>query len=167
MIKSRDLIGKPLVTVTHGEIIGRVKDVLIDPERFEIAALVLPGKLFSRETMIVPRHIIVVFGKDVILVKSNEVTVRDDSLESVASLIAVSGQMKGRQMATEKGVRIGTVDDVMVDEGGRVVGYHLGRVSVPGPLAQTRQIPLDAATSVGPDLILVDSAKVEGLEEAG
>ena len=93
MIKSRDIIGKPLVTIQHGEIIGRVKDVLIDPERYEIAALVLPRKLLSRKTMVLPRHQVHVFGADVILVKSNEVMPRDDTLENVSSLVAVENRM--------------------------------------------------------------------------
>ena len=32
MLKSQDLIGKPIVTIAHGEIIARVKDVLTDPD---------------------------------------------------------------------------------------------------------------------------------------
>jgi sporulation protein YlmC with PRC-barrel domain len=118
MIKSRDLIGKLIVTITHGEIVGKVRDVLIDPNQFEIAALVLPSKAFSREAMVIPRSVVHIFGKDVILVKSNEAMPRDDTLQGVASLIAVSGQMKGRQVATEKGVRVGLLNDVIVDEAG-------------------------------------------------
>jgi uncharacterized protein YrrD len=84
MIRSRDLIGKPLVLIASGEIIGKVKDVLVDPDRFEIAALVLPGKLFSKATMVLPRNVVQVFGRDVILIKGNEAMPRDDSLDRVA-----------------------------------------------------------------------------------
>ena len=41
--------GRLIVTVTTGEIVGKVKDVLIDPETWEVAALVLPGKMFSHD----------------------------------------------------------------------------------------------------------------------
>jgi uncharacterized protein YrrD len=160
MIKSRDLIGKPLVLIASGEIIGKVKDVLVDPERFEIAALVLPGKLLSKVTMVLPRSAVQVFGKDVILIKGNEAMVRDDSLDRVASLIAVSGQLKGRSVATEKGVRVGILNDVWVDENGKVVSYDLAKVLVEGPLAESKQIPLGATRSMGRDLIIVDSAAI-------
>jgi uncharacterized protein YrrD len=161
MIKSRDLIGRLIVTVTHGEIVGKVKDVLIDPQEWTIAALVLPGKMFSRETMIIPRNVVHVFGQDVVLVKSNEAMVRDDSLDQVASLVAVSGEMRGRSLATEQGVRLGVLNDLLIDEAGKVVAYDLARVFVGGSLAQTRQIPLSATRSVGPDLILIDSLALE------
>jgi uncharacterized protein YrrD len=161
MIKSRDLIGKPLVTLAHGEIIGKVKDILIDPESYEIAALVLPGKMFSRKTRMLARHQIHVFGKDVILIKSNEVMTRDDTLEGVASLLGVSKQMKGQEIVTEQGVRIGIVGDVLVNEKGKVVSYDLAKVFIEGPISQSRQIPLEATRSLGPDVIIVDSYVLE------
>ena len=103
MIKILDLIGKPIVTMNRGEIIGKVKDILIDPSTFEIAALVLPpDKMFSKETLVIPRPVIHVLGRDVILVKSNEAMARDNTLRGVASLLAVSKLMKGRHIATEK-----------------------------------------------------------------
>lgn len=162
-MKSRELIGKAIVTVTHGEVIGRVKDVLIDPERFEIVALVLPGKVFSKGTMILPRSVVQVFGKDVILVRSNEAMPLDDSLPNVSRLLAVSGQMKGRLIATEKGVRVGVINDVLVDENGRVVGYDLARVFIKGPVAESKQVPAHVTRSIGPDLIIVDSEQLESL----
>jgi uncharacterized protein YrrD len=166
------MIGRPIVTLQHGEIIGKVKDILIDPDQYEIAALVLPGKLFSRKTMVLPRHQVHVFGRDVILVKSNEAMPRDNTLENVSSLVAVLKQMKGRAVVTEDGERIGIVDDVLIDEKGRVVSYALRRVAVEGPIAKLKRIPLDFTRSMGPDVIIVDSSALtvpipideEGLE---
>ena len=161
MIKSRDLIGRLIITVTRGEIVGKVKDVLIDPEKWEIAALVLPGKAFRKETNIIPRGVVHLFGRDVVLVKSNEAMPRDDTLEHVASLIAVSGEMKGRQIATEKGVRVGVLNDLFVDEAGKVVAYDLAKVFVKGPIAESKEIPFHATRSVGPDLIIVDPKVID------
>ncbi len=163
-MRSRELIGKAIVTITHGEVVGRVKDVLIDPERFEIVALVLPGKAFGKGKMILPRSVIQLFGKDVILVKSNEAMPLDESLPNVSRLLAVSGQMKGRLIATEKGERVGVVNDVLVDEDGRVTGYDLARVFVKkGPVAESRQVPAHVTRSIGPDLIIVDSERLSSL----
>ena len=158
LTKSRELIGKPMVTIQHGEMIGKVRDVLIDPDRYEIAALVLPGKLFSRKTMVLPRHQVHVFGIDVILVKSNEAMPRDDTLENVSSLLAVAKQMKGQEVVTEQGLRIGEVDDVLIDEKGRVVSYALKKISVEGPIAESKRIPLSFTRTLGPDVIIVDSS---------
>ena len=164
MIKSKHIIGKPLVTIQHGEIIGKVKDVLIDPDRYEVAALVLPRKLFSRKTMVLPRHQVHVFGEDVILIKSNEVMIRDDTLENVSSLVAVRKQLKGQGVVTEEGVRIGIVDDLWIDEEGRVVSYALSKVFVKGPLTESKRIPLGYTRSLGPDVIIVDSSALTAQE---
>ena len=161
MIKSRQIIGKPMVTVQHGEIIGRVKDVLIDPERYEIAALVLPRKFLSRKTMVLPRHQVHVFGRDVILVNSYEVMSRDDSLETVSSLVAIRKELRGQAVVTEQGVRVGIVDDLEINEQGRVVSYALSRVLVKGPLVESKRVPLSYTRSLGPDVVIVDSSVLE------
>lgn len=164
MIKIQDLIGKPIVTMTQGEIIGKVKDILIDPGTFEIAALVLPpSKMFSKETLVVPRTVIHVLGKDVILVKGNEATVRDNTLHGVASLLAVFGQMKGRSIATEKGVKVGVLNDILVDENGKIVGYDLAKVFIEGPVAQSKRIPFRVTRSIGKDMIIIDSNQLEAI----
>jgi sporulation protein YlmC with PRC-barrel domain len=69
--------------------------------------------------------------------------------------------MKGRQIATEKGVRVGILNDVLVDEAGKVVGYDLSKVFVKGAVAESKQVPYEATRSVGPDLIIVDSEAIE------
>jgi sporulation protein YlmC with PRC-barrel domain len=164
MIKCQDLIGKPIITMNRGEIIAKVKDVLIDPTQFEIAALVLPpSKMFSKQTMVVPNTVIHVFGKDVVLVKSNEAMVRDHTLRGVARLLAVVGQMKGCQIATEKGVKVGTLNDVLVDDDGKIVGYDLSKVFIQGPIAASKRIPFRATRSIGPDMIIVDANKIESI----
>ena len=164
MIKIQELIGKPIVTLNRGEIIGKAKDVLIDPSTFEIAALVLPASsMFSKETMVVPRPVIHILGRDVILVKSNEATVRDDTLRGVASLLAVTKQMKGRQIATEKGTKVGILNDILVDDDGKIVGYDLSRVFIKGPIAESKRIPFRVTRSIGPDLIIVDSKQLESI----
>jgi uncharacterized protein YrrD len=164
MIKVQDLIGKPIVTMNHGEIIGKAKDVLIDPSTYEIAALVLPAtKMFSKDTMVVPRPVIHVLGQDVILVKSNEATVRDNTLRGVASLLAVTKQMKGRQVATEKGTKVGILNDILVDDNGKIVGYDLSKVFIEGPIAKSKRIPFRITRSIGPDLIIVDSKQLESI----
>ncbi len=164
MIKTQDLIGKPIVTMNHGEIIGKVKDVLIDPTMFRVSALVLPpSKMFSKESLVVPRTVIHVFGRDVILVKSNEAMVRDNTLHSVASLLAVVRQMKGRPIATEKGVKVGILNDILIDDDGKIVGYDLSKVFIEGPVAQSKRVPFRVTRSIGRDLIIVDSKQLEAI----
>ncbi|MBN1934395.1 MAG: PRC-barrel domain-containing protein [Anaerolineae bacterium] len=162
MIKTLDLIGMPIITMNLGENIGKVKDVLIDPTKLELAALVLPSKAFSKDTMVVPCTVIHVFGRDVILVKSNEAMVRDNTLHGVASLLSTS-KLKGRPIATEKGVKVGILNDIIIDGVGQIVGYDLARVFVKGPVAQSKRVPTRITRSIGPDMIIVDSQQIDSV----
>ena len=82
---------------------------------------------------------------------------RDDTLEDVSSLIAFSRQIRGQQIIAEHRVRVRLVGDVLRCEKGKAVGYDLAQVFVEGPLAQSRHLPLDAARTIGPDMIIVDA----------
>lgn len=160
MIKTLDLIGMPIITINLGENLGKVKDVLIDPTKLELAALVLPSSLFSQDTMVVPRTVIQVYGRDAILVKSNEAMVRDNTLPGVASLLSI-GKLKGRPIATEKGFKVGVLNDLIIDGTGQIVGYDLARVFIKGPVAQSKRLPVNVTRSIGPDLIIVDARQLD------
>lgn len=160
MIKTLDLIGMPIITINLGENLGKVKDVLIDPTKLELAALVLPSSLFSQDTMVVPRTVIQVYGRDAILVKSNEAMVRDNTLPGVAGLLSI-GKLKGRPIATEKGFKVGVLNDLIIDGTGQIVGYDLARVFIKGPVAQSKRLPVNVTRSIGPDLIIVDARQLD------
>ena len=70
----KDLVGKPIYSVTEGKLLGEVKDLYLDQEAGTITGIFL-GKegLFSRKALLIPRDGVSVFGLDVILVKNNNV----------------------------------------------------------------------------------------------
>jgi sporulation protein YlmC with PRC-barrel domain len=70
--------------------------------------------------------------------------------------------LQGKEITTSGGTKVGTVDDIIVDKDMNVVGFHLGRVSVEGPISDSRSIARDAFTDVeGEDAIIVDLSIAE------
>jgi sporulation protein YlmC with PRC-barrel domain len=70
--------------------------------------------------------------------------------------------LRRRSVVGTDGRRLGRVDDILLDEQGRFVGYQLAEVAVQGPLAQSRFIPATATQSIGKDVLLVDSSRLDG-----
>lgn len=71
--------------------------------------------------------------------------------------------LRGRDVQTEGGTRIGTVGDVLLEDAMQVTGVELGKVAIKGPLAESRRI-LRAAIKDwgGPKApMLVDLAQAE------
>jgi uncharacterized protein YrrD len=163
---SLDLRGKKIVSVTNGEIIGEVVDVLVDPEQRYVAALVTSkGNLFRRETQMLARDDITVIGKHVILSTRPDVVRNSEDFSTSEKWVAVSDHLRGNDVVTNDGTRVGRLQDIIIDAQGQIVGYSLSNVSVSGPIADTKQIPASSVMSFGKDVVIVDPAVIHTREQ--
>jgi uncharacterized protein YrrD len=158
---SLDLRGKKIVSVTNGEIIGEVVDVLVDPQERRIAALVTSrGNLFRRETQMLANEDITVIGKHVILSNRPDVVRNSEDVAGRDHWVGVSDHLRGNDVVTSDGTRIGRLQDIIVDPHGQIVGYALSNITVEGPIADNKQIPADSIQSFGKDVVIVDPSVV-------
>lgn len=153
MIIGKQHRNKPLISLTDGKHVGEIKDYYLDSKLTTLAA-VFTGKegLLSRKTFAVARPSIKVLGIDVWLVGGPDVVVNFDTVPDHEDLIKFD-DVRGRDIATEGGSKIAVVDDVLLDDNGKVLGFVLGKVLVPGPLAERKAIHREAITSCGGDKI--------------
>ncbi len=153
MIIGKQHRNKPLISLTDGKHLGEVKDYFLDAQLTRLAA-VFTGKegLLSRKTFAVARGSIKVLGIDVWLVGGPDVVVNFDTIPDHEDLLKFD-EIKGREINTEGGSKIAVVDDVLFDEEGKVLGFALSKVLVPGPLSERKAIHRDAITSCGGEKI--------------
>jgi uncharacterized protein YrrD len=158
---SLDLRGKKIVSVTNGEIIGEVVDVLVDPQERHIAALVTSkGNLFRRETQMLQLEDITVIGKHVILSTRPDVVRNREDFTGNDQWVAVSDHLRGNDVVTNDGTRIGRLQDIIVNPKGGIIGYALSNIAVSGPIQESKQIPADSVQSFGKDVVIVDPGVV-------
>ncbi len=163
---SRELHGKSIVSVTNGQIIAKVEDVMLDPGALRVAALVTSesglGRMlkFDRKTEAIPGSEVQVWGQDVVLVSRPDVITNIEELPGSDQWVSVSEKIKGRDVISADGTRIGQLNDVVIDLQGQLVGYDLGRVFVQGPPAQSKRIGVEATRSLGQDVLIVDMAEI-------
>lgn len=163
---SLDLRGKKIVSVTNGEIIGEVVDVLVDPQARRVAALVTSrGNLFRRETQMLANEDISVIGKHVILSNRPDVVRNSEDIAGRDHWIAVSDHLRGNDVVTSDGTRIGRLQDIIVDPHGEIVGYALSNITVEGPIADNKQIPANSIQSFGKDAVIVDPSVVHANQQ--
>jgi sporulation protein YlmC with PRC-barrel domain len=164
---TQELQGKPVISVTDGSIIAKVLDVLVDPDALRVAAAVTAkgGGLLKREIEldVIPADKVQVWGQDVVLVKGPDVIVKDSELPGSEAWLSVSGQVKGRDVVGDDGTRVGQLNDVVIDVNGQFVGYHLTQPFVPGddPAQKMKQIPAEATSVLGQDVLILDMARVK------
>jgi sporulation protein YlmC with PRC-barrel domain len=149
MLTGKSHLNKQLVSITDGKIIGEVKDLYLDREMHNVAALLL-GKegLLKRKALMLPRSAIHIFGVDVWLVSGSDKVAGPEDIPDADTFVLVS-DLRGRDVDTEGGTKIGVLDDVVLDPEARVLGFVLGKVHVQGPLAERKTIAREAVTKLG------------------
>jgi sporulation protein YlmC with PRC-barrel domain len=152
--------------VTNGQIIAKVEDVLLDPGTLRVAALVTTGGGLGnllksgRRTEAIPGDEVQVWGQDVVLVSGPDVIAKIEELPASDQWVSVSEQIKGRDVISADGTRVGQLNDVVIDLKGQLVGYDLARVFVEGPPAQSKRIGVEATRTLGQDVLIVDMAEI-------
>ena len=151
------LKSKPVVSITNGEIIAKIETILINPNTRAVAALQFSkGGLLNRATHLIPADEIRVWGEDVILVSGPNIFVQKENLTGSEEYLSVSDQLKGREVVSQDGQRIGILNDVLIDDDGRLVGYDLSKVFIEGAVAENKRISVEATHAMGPDVLVVD-----------
>jgi uncharacterized protein YrrD len=165
---TQQLQSKPVISVTNGEIVGKVLDVLIDPQALRVAAAVTSkGKMLGRqrEIDVIPGDEVQVWGQDAVLVNKPDVIVKDSELPGRETWLSVADQIKGHSVIGTDGRRIGQLNDVVIDVNGQFVGYDLVQPFVPGgdKSQAIKQIPAETTSVLGQDVLIVVLSQLEQL----
>ena len=149
MITSKELSNKPIISITDGKKLGEVKDLYLDQEMRQVTAIFL-GKegLISRKTLMIPRSAVQVYGSDVWLVSGSDVVSAPEAIPESGTFTLI-GDLRGRELQTEGGTKVGVIDHVILDQEALVLGFGLSKVYAQGPLAERKTIARDAILNVG------------------
>ena len=165
MRMGKDLTGKPIISMTDGRLLGNVKDLYVNPDLHWLTGIHVGHEgLIKRKSLLIERENIAVFGIDAILVKNSDVVTDDKEHSGVNDWLRLD-KLRGREVDTPGGTRVGTVGDIILSEEGHVTGFTLSRVFVEGPIAQKGTIPRETLIDTGNEdkAMTIDLTKVEQL----
>ena len=163
MRQGKELIGKPIYSVIDGRFLGNVKDLYVNDTLYWLAGIHLGTEgLIKRKSLVIHRDHVVVFGIDAILTQKADVVSDDKEQAAVASWLRLS-DLRGREVDTPGGTKVGTIGDIILGEEAHIQGFTLARVFVEGPVAEQGIIPRDALIDTGNEdgRMTIDLAKVE------
>ncbi|KEO85211.1 PRC-barrel domain-containing protein [Tumebacillus flagellatus] len=126
MRKARDLVGLPVVELEFGENIGEVRDVLFTPEGTFHSFLIERGGLLSAPR-ILGRTAVHAVGENAVIAPSrSSMEEYRDEVGLIRSLIEGDIHFVGKDVLTQSGTLLGSVEDVYVDDNlHRIVGYEI------------------------------------------
>jgi uncharacterized protein YrrD len=151
-----NMIGHEIISLKDGRKIAKIDDILVDPQKLCLAAVVTSkGRLLSRKVEAISAENIQVWGKDVLIVKQPDVIQLSDELSGYPTWLSVQDQLKGREVVSMNGERIGQVEGVFVVPDGHLSGLQLNKA-----VAGSKRIPIAAVHSLGKDILIVDLVKL-------
>jgi len=157
----QELIGKPVISITNGQNIGSVVDIMVDPDKLALSALVTSkGGLLSRKIEAVRAAEVQVWGMHAILVKEPDVILKGDELYDRQTWMSFSDNLRSRDIVSLDGTRLGAIKDIFIDRQGKLEAYELARIYKEVEGLEEKRIPVAATQSMGKDFLVVDLRKI-------
>jgi uncharacterized protein YrrD len=155
-----DMIGLPVVTLDSGATIAHVDDMLVDPSRRQVLALVVQEKAFARSARAIPFGRIAANGVDAVLVPNAKVTFEVDR-DPVLRSLDNTHRVQGANVMTDTGRKVGRVVDMLIDDHtGEIKTYEV----VMGPDNAKHSLPAEAVISLGKEAMFVTGAAADALD---
>ncbi|HYF61964.1 MAG TPA: PRC-barrel domain-containing protein, partial [Herpetosiphonaceae bacterium] len=127
------------------------------PEAGRLAAVVVTTGRW-RETTVIPWERIVVSTGDVVLVAAGVEPQLASAIPPLQALLERKIHLSGTPVLSEKGSRLGTIGELLIDPGGAIVAYTVNR----GFLGSERLfVAVEGVVSIGADAILVREESVQ------
>lgn len=158
----KDLVNKPVYTISDGRHVGKAKDIYLDRNLYWMTGIHLGREgIIRRKDTLIPRDSVVVFGIDAILIKDNA-AVTDSRETDIEDWIRLD-DIIGREVDTPGGTKLAVIGDVILDTEGKITGFGLSKVTVDGPIAQNRSIGRDVVIDNGNEdgVMTIDLVKAE------
>ena len=155
MVRYEFVKGLPVITMAEGKQVGKVDDLVIDPERKAVSWLRLhSGGMLGGERLWVSTEAVHGVGADAVTINAEaDARTPADAPEALALVKAKRGII-GSKVMTEKGERVGEVCDYEFDPD----TFALTSLSVPpgmNVVGEILMIPGDKVLTIGKDMIVV------------
>src|SRR5687768_12317864 len=122
MIRASDLLGLPVVDLVLAEKLGKVDEIVIDPDARMLCAFIVKDGNFRRRQRAIPAQRVYAIGPEALTLEVVAGAPDDADVSGLPTL----GELAGRKVLSRHGKLLGSVADVLVDEdSGQIIGYAL------------------------------------------
>ncbi|MCF8010117.1 MAG: PRC-barrel domain-containing protein [Clostridiales bacterium] len=125
MQKSKELLSMPVISITEGQQIGFIKNLVLDSYKKQIIALVIEPKGFFKEQKYIPFDKITSIGNDAVTVDRSASAEKGTNLPYIIRLLKDNVQLKGTRIITENGSFLGHIDEYYISvTSGQLIGIE-------------------------------------------
>jgi uncharacterized protein YrrD len=160
MKKTQEILGLPIISISDGTEIGKVKSIIINADKGAIDYIVVDSGIQILSARVIPSDSILGIGEYALTVE-NEGSINDISkIPAAIDLLQRNIQVKGTKVLTKKGRLIGEIGDIYVDEDDccKIIGLeYIADITQ----KKIRIIPRDNVITFGKNLVVV-TEDIEG-----
>jgi sporulation protein YlmC with PRC-barrel domain len=144
---TREIIGKPVISMADGEKVGDVKDLLIDTSSLAAVTLVVHG---NEGNYYISWPRVKSVGADAITIEDKSIL---DKPEKVVEPIREFRELNGTTVVDGTGTVVGTVRELVLDDDGRIKSIEAKAGGVFGIGTKDSSISAQEVRSIGPRLV--------------
>ncbi len=154
MKKTKEIVGLPIISISDGIEVGKVKTVIINAEKGAIDYVVVDSGIQILSAKVIPTEYVLGIGEYALTIE-NEDAINDISkIPAAIDLLQKNIQVKGTKVLTKKGRLIGEIGDIYIDEEDNCTIIGLEYIA---DITQKsiRIIPRDSIITFGKNLVVV------------
>lgn len=154
MKRTKEIIGLPIISISDGIEVGKVKTIIINAEKGAIDYVVVDSGIQILSTKVIPTEYVLGIGEYALTIE-NEDAINDISkIPAAIDLLQKNIQVKGTKVLTKKGRLIGEIGDIYVNDEDKcsIIGLeYIADITH----KSIRIIPRDSIITFGKNLVVV------------
>jgi uncharacterized protein YrrD len=164
MRKSQQFKSLAVISLDEGREIGRIRDLVINPQTSEVAAIIVQRRGLFGEQKVIPYTRVVSVGNNALTVQKMANAERITSLPQILGLVKEDVRLKGVRVISESGVALGHVEEFYVDTAtGKITAFEVGGAPGEGLMKGRAVLPAREVRTIGKDILIVRNGAEESL----
>jgi len=154
MKKTQKILGLPIISISDGEEVGKVKSIIINADRGAIDYFVVDSGIQIFSARVVPTQDVLGIGEYALTIENAGVITDISKIPQAIQLLQNDIKVKGTKVLTRKGSLIGEIGDLYIDEDD---SCKIKALEFIADITQktVRLIPRDAVITFGKNLTVV------------
>jgi uncharacterized protein YrrD len=154
-VKASDVIGRQITARGGGQVIGKIKDLVIDEAGREVIGIVLSDGILAG-SRVAPWKSVQAFGPDSVIIDVTGSVVKAAAIPEIKAVLDKKTKIKGLKLLTNNGKELGKIADVVFDEiTGDIIGYELSSGLFSHAFDGTPFLPTPQWIELGKDVAFV------------
>jgi len=154
MKKAKDIVGLPIISISDGIEVGRVKTVIINAEKGAVDYVVVDSGIQILSAKVIPTENVLGIGEYALTIENEDAISDISKIPAAIDLLQKNIQVKGTKVLTKKGRLIGEIGDIYIDEEDncKIIGLeYIADITQ----KSIRIIPRDSIITFGKNLVVV------------